>query len=204
MPGVEDQETRTSEGLQDATRRFRRILRALAKKKLSANKRHDRIFRNLLKYVDVQLSRMLVRKPIPLDLMALITRDLIEVALWCQFITASNENLRQFDDEVGIDLMEMLKLVDPSGTEYPSLQASAKGLGVSGKSTRMEKTGKGDKFWFKLCSKMIHPTAWSINMLLSSAKADYYRLELGGYALSCAIRAVASLTGLLLPPYIKN
>jgi len=170
--------------------------------KLSTNRRHDRIFRNLLTYVDVQLSRMLTPKAVPVDLMALVTRNLIEVALWCQFITANKENMERFDDEVSIDLVDMFGLMEPSDKAYPSLQKAVKRLGVSGKSMRLEKKG-GDKFWFKLCSKMIHPTAWSINMLLSSSNADYYRLELGSYALSCAIRALSNLTGFPLPPYIK-
>jgi hypothetical protein len=168
---------KTIRDLKDAVRRFRRIIRSLLRTtKVSANKRRDRIFQNLLTYIDVQLARMSARKAPPVDLMALVTRDLIEVALWCQFITATKENMQQFDDEVRIDLVDMFKLVDPSDEAYPALEESVKRLGVSGNGVRLKKTA-GDRFWFKLCSKMIHPTSWSINVLLSSSKADYWRLE---------------------------
>ena len=205
VPKIEEQAPKTIDGLKDAIRELRWIIRALLKSsKLSNNKRHDRIFRNLLTYIDVQLSRMLVRKSLPVDLMALATRNLIEVALWCQFITTSKENLRQFDDEVMIDLVDLFRFVDPSSENYPSLEQRVKRLMVSGKFTLLEKTSKSDKFWFKICSKMIHPTAWSINLLLGSSNVDYYRLELSAYALKCATRAVSSLTGWPLPTYIES
>lgn len=205
MPGIEDQSPKTFDGLKDAVRRFRPIIRELLKTpELSFNERHDRIFQNLLTYIDVQLSRVLAPDPIPVDLMALATRNLIEVALWCQFITTSEEHLQQFDDEVSFDLADLFKFVDPSSENYASLEQGVKRFIASGKLTRLERTGGSDKFWFKICSKIIHPTAWSINLLPGSSHAEYYRLQLGARALSCAMRAVSSLTGLPLPPFIKN
>jgi hypothetical protein len=180
-------------------------VRAILRQSTFAGKaRHDRILRNLLTYVDLQLARMLARTPPPVDLMALITRDLIEVALWCEYVTASRENMQHFSDEVGIDIVDMFRLIDPSDENYPRLERRVKAMGVTGKSMRLEKSGARDKFWFKLCSKMVHPTAWSINVLLNTRRAEYWRIELGGYALSCAIRAVCSLTDLPLPPYIRK
>ena len=98
MLNLEVQSPKTIQGLQDVVRRFRRIIRAVLKTaKFSANTKQDRIFRNLLTYIDVQLGRILARKPVPIDLMALVTRNLIEVALWCEFITKNNENMQRFD-----------------------------------------------------------------------------------------------------------
>lgn len=69
---------------------------------------------------------------------------------------------------------------------------------VSGKRIRLDRPAP-DRFWFKLCSKMIHPTAWSINILLHSDRTDFYRLELGAYAFTSALRGFCSLTRLPLP-----
>lgn len=110
----------------------------------------------------------------------------------------------RFDKDVLVDVVEMFGLVDSSDPEYSSLERRVKQWEVSGKSMRLAKTGTNDKFWFKLCSKMVHPTAWSINVLLSSSCTDFYRLQLGSYALKCAIRAFCSLTALPLPTYITS
>lgn len=111
--------------------------------------------------------------------------------------------MQQFDDEVSVDVVDVFRLVDSSDPSFASLEGMVKKMGVSGKGVWLDKIGK-DRFWFKLCSKMVHPTAWSINVLLNSSKADFYRLALGAYALACAMRAFCSLTGLPLPPYITT
>jgi hypothetical protein len=205
MSTTEAKFPKTVEGLKEAVRKFRRIVRSfLRQPTLSPNRKHDRIFRNLLTYIDVQLGRMLSRKPPPVDLTALVARDLIEVALWCEFVTANADSMQRFRDEVEIDLLDMFKLINPSDKNYLNVEKAIRKMGVTGKSMRLEKSRERDRFWFRLCSKMIHPTGWSINVLANTSKAEYWRLELGSYALSCSIRAVSSLTGLSLPEYIQR
>ncbi len=92
----------------------------------------------------------------PLDHLALSTRALIEVAISAEFITSSKEHIDYYFNEVEFDIFEMSKVLPP--IEVSKLASKLK----PGKHTDLVKRRERDKVWFKLCSKIMHPTAWSI------------------------------------------
>lgn len=47
---------------------------------------------------------MLHRAEPPIDIQALITRNLIEIALWCEYVSANCVNMQRFSDEVMNDV----------------------------------------------------------------------------------------------------
>jgi hypothetical protein len=153
--------------------------------------RYDRILRNLLLYIRLHLSRLSRYATIPLDHLALSTRALIEVAILAEFITSSKENIDYYFNEVEFDIFEMSKMLPPS--EVSKLASRLK----PGKHTDLAKRREQDKFWFKLCSKIVHPTAWSINISMKprSQFALSRRDDLAAYGLRSAMRAMGILIG---------
>lgn len=194
---IPDADKRNLTGLKVVVRKLRLLVRTINK----PNSLHNNVHKNLLSYIDLQLTRLLALIPNgSIDLVSLVTRDLIEVALWSEFITKSSDNMRQFREEASVDLSEMFKLVDPAEEGHAERERKVAAMCKIGqRRVNLKKTQADDVFWFKLCSKFIHPTSWSINFLHKSQHAGYYRLELGSYAFRCAIRAVTTLTGVPIP-----
>ena len=190
------------EDLAEQIRSLRKIVSGhLRNKKLHPVKKYDKIARNLLSYVRIQLTRLSKYATMPLDHVALSTRNLIEVALWAEFITSSRGNIDLYHDQVFIDVLEICPLVKPDYTH-----AKVAEIYKSNRHTVLKKNRAKDKFWFKFCSKIIHPTAWSINIGMKPGSKFVLerKVELASYGLGSAIRAIATLTGLPLPSYIKD
>jgi len=83
----------------------------------------------------------------------------------------------------------MSKVLPPS--EVSRLASKLK----PGKHTDLVKRRERDKFWFKLCSKIMHPTAWSINISMKprSQFGLTRRGDLAAYGLRSAMRAMGTL-----------
>jgi hypothetical protein len=78
-----------------------------------------------------------------------VTRDLIGRRSVVRVHHKNKETVQQFDDEVGVDVVGMFRLVDPP---FASLEGIVKEMGVSSKGVRLNKIGK-DKFWFKFAQR---------------------------------------------------
>lgn len=195
-------------------RRFRTdIVSSLLRrgKPLHPVKKYDKLFRHLLIYVRLHLTRLSKHATMPLDHVALSTRNLIEVALWATFIVSSRENIDRFNDEMFIDLIEISKVLDPvklskvrgSNPIFSEMEAWAS---TKGKHTDLKKHRAEDQFWYRFCSKIIHPTAWSINIAMKPKTkfASEKKVALAKYGLKSAIRAISTLTGLSLPSYFND
>lgn len=188
-------------------RHLRRFIRTLNKPaKLLPNRSHNKIVKSLLSYVDVQVSRLITYTPNgPTDLVALATRNLIEISLLSYFVTRNKDNMRRFRKEVYVDLYELFKTLDKSGDRYAELARQVEALDVaSNKRIDLSKERPGDKFWSKLCSKHIHPSAWSLNTRGSKSQAKDHRTSIAAYGKEAAIRTIANMTNLPLPPRMKE
>ncbi len=63
----------------------------------------------LRSYLDLQLQRLHDWAEGPVDLLALVTRDLLELLFWVEYVLETEENAKRFLDEHRIDLAELVK-----------------------------------------------------------------------------------------------
>jgi len=132
----------------------------------------------MLKYLDVQLSRAVRWIDEGADLMASVTRSLIELRFWAQFVSESPEKAAQFLHETSIDARELYERIeklapcDPAQFEMPE---------VEGKRVTVEPSGSRDALIWKLCSKLVHPSSWVINDLDGSLHNAFQRQVLATY-----------------------
>ena len=115
----------------------------------------------LLRFLDFQLSRAVRWIHDEADLMASVLRSLIELKFWANFVSESAENATRFLNEPSIDAKELFerleKLVPPN--TYQQLQVQT----IVSKRVQVEPTGETEAMLWKMCSKLVHPTAWVIN-----------------------------------------
>jgi len=191
------------DGRAEQIRHLRNMVNALLRQKsMHPVEQYDTLLRRLLLYIRLHLTRLSRYATMPLDHLALSTRTLIEVAIWADFITSSHETIDHYYDEVWVDIVEMSTVISSNKTSTVGSASTLK----PGKHTTLEKRRELDKFWFKLCSKIIHPTAWSINIAMKprSQFALTRRGDLASYGFRSAIRTMATLTNLPAPFDIKD
>jgi hypothetical protein len=115
----------------------------------------------ILRYLDLQLSRAADWVDQEADLMAWVTRNLIELQFWANFVSESEENASQFLNESNIDLNEVaekLERLRPRDAEpMPELPP------ISGKRVSVKRTGEQEELTWKAACKMVHPTSYVIN-----------------------------------------
>ena len=63
----------------------------------------------LRSYLDLQLHRLHDWAEGPVDLLALVTRDLLELLFWVEYVLETEENAKRFLEEHRIDLAELVK-----------------------------------------------------------------------------------------------
>jgi hypothetical protein len=126
----------------------------------------------ILRYLDLQLARAVRWVDDEADLMAGVTRSLIELRFWADFVSESPENGTRFLNEASIDsreLFERLEKIIP--TEMPKLDI----LLVEGRRVDVKPSGDEESFIWKLSSKLIHPTSLVLNHLDETVHSVQYR-----------------------------
>jgi hypothetical protein len=63
----------------------------------------------LSSYLDLILERLHDWAEGPVDLLALVTRDLLELVFWVEYVLETEENAKRFVEEQRIDLAELVK-----------------------------------------------------------------------------------------------
>jgi len=116
---------------------------------------------NILRYLDLQLSRAVTWVDGEADLLAIVLRSEIELRGWAEFVSESPEQATRFlNDEVVIDANEL-------GQKMRKAFASAPFAALPNlpKAKRVEppRIGQSVDYDFKLCSKLIHPSALMLN-----------------------------------------
>jgi hypothetical protein len=125
-------------------------------------------------YLDLQLQRPHDWAEGPVDLLALVTRDLLEFLFWVEYVVETEENAKRFLEEQRIDLAELVKKA-VSAFEAEAGEMFDESLGEKGK--RISATGRSalDAYTFKLCSKYIHPSSWLLMDLESRLNSEMNR-----------------------------
>jgi len=116
---------------------------------------------NILRYLDLQLSRAITWADGETDLLAMVLRSEIELRGWAEFVSESPEHATRFlNDEVVIDSHELdqkMKKAFP-GAPFDALPSVPKV-----KRIEPPRIGQTVDYDFKLCSKLIHPSALMLN-----------------------------------------
>lgn len=121
---------------------------------------------HLRSYLDLQLERLHDWAEGPVDLLAVVTRSLLELLFWVEYVLESKQNAERFLDEQRIDLAELVKKAiaafEAEAKEMfnESPEGLAALLAIKGKRIDGSKRGALDAYTFKLCSKYIHPSSW--------------------------------------------
>lgn len=113
---------------------------------------------HILRYLELQLSRAIRWVEDEADLMAIVLRSQIELRLWADFVSRGPKEAADFLHEVNIDIQELgFKMDKAFPGALPPMSV------VAGKRAELKRTGEKEEYDFKLCSKLIHPTALMLN-----------------------------------------
>ncbi len=137
------------------------------------------------------------RAPYELEYAAWATRNLLELAVWAKYTTASKENAKRLSDDQVIDMAELqkgmlslLKKYEPNHTDLATLQEQGewfkrtKGeMGIDEGSRHLnvgqiaKDVGIGDLFYGfnSMLSKLVHPTSFSIMLDLDANRESQLR-----------------------------
>jgi hypothetical protein len=127
----------------------------------------------ILKYLDVQLDRAHKWANSDIDMLAWSARNIMEAGLWLEFLAENPKNITLFIREECRDHHELVKLMLLCLDEYEPSSNAGKALSVINGIKLFKPLGFRDKIianktltlQFKLCSKLLHPTALSISGL---------------------------------------
>src|ERR1700755_778430 len=65
--------------------------------------------KHLGSYFDLQMERLYDWAEGPVDLLALVTRSLLELLFWVEYVLAAKQNAERFFEESRIDLAELVR-----------------------------------------------------------------------------------------------
>lgn len=118
--------------------------------------------RRIILYADLQLQRVVRSPEMDNDLLAGILRNLMELREWAKFVASDEKQAERFVNESVIDTRELFDLIGaPVDPAIDALNAAA--AHIQGKRKRFDRGSEQDDFFWKLCSKLIHPSSLVIN-----------------------------------------
>jgi hypothetical protein len=136
---------------------------------------------NLRSYLDLQLERLHEWAEGPVDLLALVTRSLLELLFWVEYVLEAQQNAERFFEEQRIDLAELVKkAISAFEAEAKEMfdetpEGLAELLALKGKRVDGSKREALDAYTFKLCSKYIHPSSWLLVELENRLNSEMNR-----------------------------
>ena len=118
--------------------------------------------RRIILHVDRQLRKVIGSADLENDFLATILRNLMELRDWARFVASDEEQAERFVNESVIDVRELFELISvASDPEIDAIRAAASH--IQGKRKTFDRDSEQDKFFWKLCSKLIHPSSLVIN-----------------------------------------
>ena len=144
------------EHFQFAIGECRKVIAQLVAEDNSSDQQVARV--RILRYLELLLSRADRWAEDEADLMAIVLRSQIELRFWTDFVSKGPKEAADFLHEVDIDILELHGKMDkafPGAVEPLPV--------IAGTRLRMERSSDQEEFDFKLCSKLIHPTALMLN-----------------------------------------
>jgi hypothetical protein len=135
----------------------RKIIAQLIAEDNSSDQQVARV--HILRYLDLQLSRAVLWAEYEADLMAIVLRSQLELRSWAELVSKGPTEAAAFLHEVNVDIQELTLKMDKA---FPDA-VQALPARVAGRRTELKRTGDEEEYDFKLCSKLIHPTALMLN-----------------------------------------
>ena len=136
----------------------------------------------ILRYLDLQLARAIRWAEDEADLMAFVLRSQIELRNWAEFVSTGPAEAARFVNEVNIDIQELHLKMDKA---FPGAMLPLPAH-IAGKRIELKRNGDNEEYDFKLCSKLIHPTALMLNhpeeTIGNAANKEYLSVEVLFYA----------------------
>ena len=158
----------------------RKVIARLVTEDRSSDQQIARV--HILRYLDLQLGRAVRWVEDEADLMAIVLRSQIELRSWAEFVSTGPAEAARFLNEANIDIQELHLKMDKAfpGTMQPLPST------VAGKRFDLKRDGDYEEYDFKLCSKLIHPTALMLNhpeaTIGNAANKEYLTVEVLFYA----------------------
>jgi hypothetical protein len=138
---------------------------------------------HILRYLDLQLSRAIRWAEDEADLMAVVLRSQIELRSWAEFVSTGPKEATAFLHEVNIDIQELNLKMEKA---FPGDALDPLPIEVAGKRIKLKRSGGEEDYDFKLCSKLIHPTAFILThpeaTINNQANRKYLAVEVLFYA----------------------
>jgi hypothetical protein len=113
----------------------------------------------ILRYLDRQLARAITWIDDDADLIAMVLRSQIELRFWTEYISTGSAETEKFLNEVNIDIQDLHAKMDKA---YPGALEAMPPM-PKGKRIDLTRVDDNEEYSFKLCSKLIHATALTIN-----------------------------------------
>jgi len=116
---------------------------------------------NILRYLDLQLSRATAWADGETDLLAIVLRSEIELRGWAEFVSESPDKAARFlNEQVVVDAHELDQYMKKA---FPTAAFAALPSVTKAKRVDPPRIGETVEYDFKLCSKLIHPSAIMLN-----------------------------------------
>jgi hypothetical protein len=158
----------------------RKVIAQLVAEDNSSDQQIARV--KILRYLDLQLSRAVRWIDEEADLLAVVLRSQIDLRGWAEYVSTGSAEATAFLNEVNIDARELHEKMDKA---FPGAVAPLPSQ-VSGKRILLKRTNDEEEYAFKLCSKLIHPSALMLNhpevTITNEANKEYLAVEVLFYA----------------------
>jgi hypothetical protein len=113
---------------------------------------------HILRYSDLLLARAIRWSDEEADLMAVVLRSQIDLRAWAEFVSLGPDNAARFLNEVNVDIRELHEKMDKA---YPGVMEPLPAK-ITGKRVDFSRVDDQEAYDYKLCSKLIHPSAFVI------------------------------------------
>lgn len=110
---------------------------------------------HILRYLDLLLERAIRWAYDKNDLMAIVLRSQIDLRAWAEYVSAGPDEAKKFLHEANIDIRELHERLDKA---YPGAIEPLP-VEIKGKRVSLDRVDEQEEYDYKLCSKLIYPSA---------------------------------------------
>jgi hypothetical protein len=129
---------------------------------------------HILRYLDLLLARAIRWSDEEADLMAVVLCSQIDLRAWAEFVSQGPDGAVRFLNEVNIDIRELHEKMDKA---YPGVIEPFPAE-IIGKRVDFSRVDDQEAYDYKLCSKLIHPSALLILHPEATIKNSLYKEHL--------------------------
>jgi hypothetical protein len=137
--------------------------------------------KKLMQYLLAQFNKFGKFLDEDVDLLAVLVRNILELSLWCKYIKIDSNGANVLLHEYVTDIWELVKvakvddeprmkaIVSPFGNVEEYFRAIQEIKSLPSKHTSMQRDELSQNLTFKYCSKLVHPTSFSVVQIPSDS-----------------------------------